>query len=41
MDSYFERKSYIGPGEETAAIGAFYSAPSLFRDRKVIHFVQL
>ena len=33
------RKTYIGVGEEIAAVGAFYSAPELFRDRKVIHFV--
>ena len=38
--SYFkQRKTYIGVGEECAAVGAFFSAPHLFVNRRVIHFV--
>ena len=33
------RGTYIGQGEELAAISAFYTAPQLFMNRKVIHFV--
>ena len=37
---YFKvRKTYIGVGEEVAAVGALFSAPKLFRGRRVIHFV--
>jgi hypothetical protein len=34
-----ELKQYVTRGEIVAAIGAFYSAPLLFKGRRVIHFV--
>ena len=38
-DHFPELKQYVTRGEIVAAIGAFYSAPWLFKGRRVIHFV--
>ena len=38
-DYFPELKQYVTRGEIVAAIGAFYSAPWLFKGRRVIHFV--
>ena len=39
MGLFVPRSTYIGQGEEAAAIAAFYSHPALFARRRVIHFV--
>ena len=34
-----ERKTHIGIAEESAGVGALYTIPQVFKDRRVIHFV--
>ena len=39
MRTFVERKQYIGQLELLGAVAVYYSAPELFRDRRVIHFI--